>query len=219
MTQLKEPIGRRHRTYKNDSVTPCRVWRVNRAMHVAGQTRAVQNAIRAHSGFHQRHVHDKVGGKHECAECGKKFNKLRQLSEHQRVHTGERPSSCELCAYNCNSLAGLNSHIKRIHTDERPYCCKDCGKRFLEEGVLKKHQLRVHDKVRPFSCSVCSKSFFSSKSFHKHEMRHAGIHPYPCTQCSKSFLTDQHRQQHELRHRSDRINASSARKRSTADQS
>lgn len=33
----------------------------------------------------------------KCEECGKEFKKICDLERHTRVHTGEKPSVCNIC--------------------------------------------------------------------------------------------------------------------------
>ncbi|CAG0910399.1 unnamed protein product, partial [Cyprideis torosa] len=35
---------------------------------------------------------------YDCAVCGKQFKQRSHLNEHERVHTGQRPYSCEWCS-------------------------------------------------------------------------------------------------------------------------
>jgi len=67
---------------------------------------------------HERRVcENKHAGKflHHCHLCDKKFNIKRKLDQHLRVHTGEKPYGCPVCAYRCARLDNLNTHTKKSH--------------------------------------------------------------------------------------------------------
>jgi len=51
--------------------------------------------------------------KYKCSFCGKGFLTNQKLSEHELIHTDERPFSCKfLCGYSCKSSANIRKHEK-----------------------------------------------------------------------------------------------------------
>uniref|UniRef100_A0A146LIA1 Zinc finger protein 367 n=1 Tax=Lygus hesperus TaxID=30085 RepID=A0A146LIA1_LYGHE len=68
---------------------------------------------------------------------------------------------CEVCSRVFPRDKSLQAH-RRVHTGERPYSCDypGCGRKFKQSGQLKTHQ-RLHTGERPFICSVegCSSRF------------------------------------------------------------
>uniref|UniRef100_A0A3P9NQD4 Si:ch211-79k12.2 n=1 Tax=Poecilia reticulata TaxID=8081 RepID=A0A3P9NQD4_POERE len=108
--------------------------------------------LKKHAGAHQRVL--------KCAECGK------ALKIHKRIHTGERPYSCDFCGRGFPHLAGVRAHL-RTHTGEKPYSCSLCGKCFTQSGALKIHT-RIHTGERPFVCSLCGRGFSNRSGIRFH---------------------------------------------------
>eukprot|EP00039_Didymoeca_costata_P024255 m.9783 g.9783 ORF g.9783 m.9783 type:complete len:278 (+) comp4132_c0_seq1:230-1063(+) len=82
--------------------------------------------------------------KHVCNKCGKSFSNRGHLSQHERVHTGDRPYKCDMCEKAFAQCGDLRRH-KRVHTGEKPFQCSVCLKRFTQCGNLKKH-MKVHSQ-------------------------------------------------------------------------
>ncbi|CAL1274871.1 unnamed protein product, partial [Larinioides sclopetarius] len=52
-----------------------------------------------------------------CDTCGRGFKASSNLRVHLRVHTKERPYSCEICNKSFIYSSGLRSHKLRLHSD------------------------------------------------------------------------------------------------------
>ncbi|KAL2086666.1 hypothetical protein ACEWY4_017725 [Coilia grayii] len=48
---------------------------------------------------------------HQCKECGKSFHNISHLREHHRIHTGEKPYPCGLCAKRFTRRAAVFTHL------------------------------------------------------------------------------------------------------------
>jgi hypothetical protein len=86
--------------------------------------------------------------------CKRAFMNKSQLVYHQRIHSGERPFSCDVCNKTFILQSTLTTH-KRFHSGDRPYHCDWCNKAFILKRHIVRHQ-RVHsiEWTYPLVCSV-----------------------------------------------------------------
>ncbi|KAG6937162.1 zinc finger protein ZIC 4-like [Chelydra serpentina] len=124
---------------------------------------------------HSNHICEWEG----CARENKPFKAKYKLTNHIRVHTGERPFLCPFpgCEKVFARAENLKIH-KRIHTGEKPFACEfaGCGRRFANSSDRKKHA-HVHSSDRPYGCSVkgCEKSYTHPSSLRKHLKTHRSL--------------------------------------------
>lgn len=119
-----------------------------------------------------------------CSTCGKHFDNLSALKEHQenvcKVELGE-VLKCHDCGKEFKSMTMLKVH-QRIHD---PLYCKECGKILANEPAFERHKL-MH---RPMQCTMCDKTFTLLRRLREHyEKQHGFTGPYPCGQCDKTFI-------------------------------
>jgi hypothetical protein len=116
-----------------------------------------------------------------CDVCDHKSATSGQMANHMRVHTGEKPYTCDVCDARFSESGSVKTHM-RVHTGEKPYTCDVCDARFTLSGGLVTH-MRVHTGEKPHKCNVCDARFSESGSVKTHMRVHTGEKPYACTAC------------------------------------
>ncbi|PIO22589.1 hypothetical protein AB205_0052120, partial [Aquarana catesbeiana] len=111
--------------------------------------------------------------------------KSSDLSEHQKLHAGEKRYACPECGKSFPRRYDFVLH-QRSHTGEKPYPCPECGKCFAIKSNLAKHQ-KTHTGEKPYSCPECGKCFSQKVHLNSHRMSHTGEKPYSCPECGKCF--------------------------------
>ncbi|XP_071037979.1 zinc finger protein OZF [Parasteatoda tepidariorum] len=112
-----------------------------------------------------------------CEICGKLQRSLSTLRDHLRVHTQERPFTCEEC--------GRYSHSNSINLGTL-HVCNICNKQFATRYYLSRHQV-IHTGERPYSCLECDRSFSQKENLQRHMRSHSGMKLFRCIACSSDI--------------------------------
>jgi uncharacterized Zn-finger protein len=123
-----------------------------------------------------------------CDACERSFTTLYRLKAHHRLHDGNTFNCSEGgCLKFFTTLSDLKKHT-RVHTHEKPYKCveTECGKAFTAPHHLKTHK-RVHTGERPFKCEHCKRAFATNHSRKSH-LRKKHEHEQPAKQVAHAML-------------------------------
>lgn len=107
-----------------------------------------------------------------------------QLTEHQKVHSDEKPWQCDLCDYTAKSKWTFKKHYRK-HTKEKPFKCPHCDYASGLSSNLTRH-LRIHTGSKPFKCPYCTYSCNNHENLRKHVLstkKHQGLYLYNCSHC------------------------------------
>ncbi|XP_037553059.1 zinc finger protein 11-like [Nematolebias whitei] len=118
-----------------------------------------------------------------CSNCGKYFQELSALKEHQEnvcnVDLGVL-KKCDDCGKEFKTMTTLKVH-QRIHN---PLFCKECKKVLPDKPAFERHKL-MH---RPVQCTVCGETFTVLRRLREHyEKQHNFTGPFSCPDCDKTF--------------------------------
>ncbi|XP_050438560.1 zinc finger protein 354A-like isoform X1 [Adelges cooleyi] len=157
--------------------------------------------------FLRRHIvcfHEKIRG-YQCDICGRSFSEKRNVDDHRRIHTGERPFVCETCGKSFAQRSSMKIHWKQMHESIKSHKCQYCEKSFIRRCHLVAH-LTHHTGVRNYACEICGKAFLRSGTLKGHMAVHSADRPFRCIVCGDTFKLKKHLKQHGRVHDGDSSN-------------
>ncbi|XP_026213145.1 zinc finger protein 345-like isoform X2 [Anabas testudineus] len=105
-----------------------------------------------------------------CLLCQKFVKTKRQLTEHFRLHTGEKPFKCEKCLGRFRTCGQLFKHKKQSCCPVPSIQCDKCRKTFPSQEIYNKH-VSLCQKKWPLICKVCGKGFIIQGRMRNHMER------------------------------------------------
>merc|ERR1712062_388737 len=94
-----------------------------------------------------------------CKYCGKIFDRIGHVQNHEKTHTGELPYECEHCDRKFAMLCNKRRHGDEMHNNVKKYECDKCGKK-----MSRKYHLQRHKETMEYFTGRC-KTLKKNKTF------------------------------------------------------
>lgn len=92
-----------------------------------------------------------------------------------KVHEGEAPFSCGVCARKFKWRVGYTNHLAK-HSQEKPFKCMDCPEVLSSDESLKSHILSSHTSrnvaVKKYFCELCPQGYTRRWNLKQHMQTH-----------------------------------------------
>ncbi|XP_067888612.1 zinc finger protein 407 [Heterodontus francisci] len=141
----------------------------------------------------KKHLSTHLLGKHSigtpkerkfvCEICDRTFTEKWALTNHKKLHMGQKPFKCTwlTCHYSFLTASAMRDHF-RTHTGEKTFQCDLCGFAGGTRHALTKHR-RQHTGEKPFKCDQCNFASTTQSHLTRHRRVHTGEKPYKCPWC------------------------------------
>ncbi|XP_060679078.1 zinc finger protein 407 isoform X2 [Hemiscyllium ocellatum] len=118
-----------------------------------------------------------------CEICDRTFTEKWALTNHKKLHMGQKPFKCTwlTCHYSFLTASAMRDHF-RTHTGEKSFLCDLCGFAGGTRHALTKHR-RQHTGEKPFKCDQCNFASTTQSHLTRHRRVHTGEKPYKCPWC------------------------------------
>ncbi|XP_038666231.1 zinc finger protein 407 isoform X19 [Scyliorhinus canicula] len=118
-----------------------------------------------------------------CEICDRTFTEKWALTNHKKLHMGQKPFKCTwlTCHYSFLTASAMRDHF-RTHTGEKSFLCDLCGFAGGTRHALTKHR-RQHTGEKPFKCDQCHFASTTQSHLTRHRRVHTGEKPYMCPWC------------------------------------